>query len=58
MRTMMSQQEQDLLWELRAEGLPLRVVGRRMGSVRRDAERLRRSVRRRACRSGDVVPGS
>ncbi len=27
----MSQQEQDLLWELRAQGLPLRAVGRRIG---------------------------
>ena len=30
-RTLMSAQEQDLLWELRAEGLPLRTVARRIG---------------------------
>ena len=29
--TLLSAQELDLLWELRAEGLPLRAVGRRIG---------------------------
>ncbi len=50
----MSQQEQDLLWELRAQGLPLRAVGRRIGrsgatvhSVVARSGGVRPSVRRR-----------